>query len=246
MTVARSCGSATAAAASSSTGAAASRSPHRLDARRHSTGFDHDEVAQRGQVVADLEHAVEELGVLDDRDRAPGSARPGTRSARATTSCRSRSGVAPEQERGHVGDVELGPVAACSITTRSPGPTPRAAQPGGDPGGLVGVVVVGERSDVVTHLLPERDVGHRARSRCAGIGPEWCLALPRAHVIHNSRWRTADLGWKTSPRWGRMASSSSRGDRWGTATGGLLYADSPRDELAPGLPPHSTRGRFGR
>ena len=31
-----------------------------------------------------------------------------------------------------------------------------------------------------------------------------------------------------------MARSSSRGDRWGAATCGLLYADSPRDELAPG------------
>src|SRR5205807_6290908 len=38
------------------------------------------------------------------------------------------------------------------------------------------------------------------------------------HVIHNGEWRTEGRGWKTRARWGILRVSSSRGDRWGTAS----------------------------
>ena len=50
---------------------------------------------------------------------------------------------------------------------------------------------------------------------------------------------------KPRPRWGRMASSSSRGDRWGAATGGLLYAASLGMNSRPGSHSVGSAGSLG-
>ena len=105
-----------------------------------------------------------------------------------------------------------------SITTRSPGPTPRRPQPGREPGGPVGVLAEGERCG--SRRRPSRAAPPRRAVRpTVREEPGRDRVVHGRHVIHKSRWRTADPGWKTSPRWGILARSSSRGDRWGTATG---------------------------
>ena len=121
-----------------SAGSAASRSSTRKTSSDTSPSGSRDdaEVLERGQLGAHLREAVEEALVLDHADAGPAVAGQVGAPARPTTSCRSRSAVAPQNDGGQVEHVELGDVAhhqhhpVARAQTRAPGSRPRPGPPG--------------------------------------------------------------------------------------------------------------------
>ena len=109
-----------------------------------------------------------------------------------------------------------------SITTRSPGPRRAPARPAAARVARSAYSSKVSGADVVADLLRAVGAPRRRPTRptvSRNRAGNRCRARPRRHVIHNvevENW--PDPEWKTSPRWGRMAGSSSRGDRWGAAT----------------------------
>ena len=141
MTVARSLGRRrSAAAAARSTGSCASELGAGRRRRRRRRARRRRWPRRSRQLVAHLEEALEEAVVLDDGRPSPRSGRPGTRPARATTSCRSRSAWRRRTRAAMSSDVELGRCCASSARRGRPGPTPTARQAGGGPGHPVGVL----------------------------------------------------------------------------------------------------------
>ena len=203
-------------------GAAASSSSHDSTPGALDGSSTHDDVAQRRAASSRTSSSRSRNSrVLDDRDRRPGSGRRGTAICPATTSCRSRSASRRASSTADVGDVELGPVAM-SMTTRSPRPTPSSAERGGEPGGLVGVLGVGQRAVVVAVLPPQRDGLGRARTvpgrRAAPSGRPRGGEL--AFVIATARQANGEVC--AGPPARRAPSTElSTGSRWRTSARGV-------------------------
>ena len=164
MTVARSDGCATSLAASMSTGSNPSIGSQRVHVvGRDAVGvFHEDDVLEGGELGTHLEEPLEVADVLEDGDlgvAVTGEVLHLLGSGRVVDRDRRRA----DQQRGHVGDEELGPVAHHEHDPVAP-PDAELLEPGRDPARVFGVL--GERAllPAVTVLCPQR---HRV-----GPGPD--------------------------------------------------------------------------
>ena len=129
-----------------------------------------------------------------------------------------------------------------SSTTRSPWPTPSARECRGEPGGPVGVLAEGQLAEFVAGLLADRHLAGPLVD--GGEEPGRDRVFHGRHVIHKWRWRTGRAWVENLARDGEYWRAARPEEIVGAPPPcGLLYADSPRDELSCGLNNRAPRRR---